>query len=290
MVAAEPAATVICADRRRYVPRRWRKVRLDTLLAERGLFPSRSRAAAAVLAGEVRLGAPARAPHEARPAGGRGRRRGAWPTRPRSRRAAASSSRTRSTRSAFDVAGRRCARRRRLHRRLHRLPAPAGRRARGRARRRLRRARLAASPGRARVTVLERAQRARARRPTICPTGPSSIVVDVSFISLAQGPAGGARRCAADRFDCLAMVKPQFELGRERVGQGRRGARPGRPARGAGRRSRGPPGSSARRCMGFASSGLPGPTGNLETFVWLAEPGRAGASRIVDAAVREVEP
>ena len=30
--------------------------RLDTLLAERGLFESRSRAAAAVLAGEVRLG------------------------------------------------------------------------------------------------------------------------------------------------------------------------------------------------------------------------------------------
>src|ERR1700754_2948149 len=32
------------------------KIRLDTLLAERGLFASRSRAAASVLAGEVRLG------------------------------------------------------------------------------------------------------------------------------------------------------------------------------------------------------------------------------------------
>src|SRR5204863_1339023 len=32
------------------------RVRLDTLLARRGLFPSRSRAAASVLAGEVRLG------------------------------------------------------------------------------------------------------------------------------------------------------------------------------------------------------------------------------------------
>ena len=29
--------------------------------------------------------------------------------------------------------------------------------------------------------------------------------------------------------------------------------------------------------LGFASSGLPGPKGNLESFVWLAEPGRAGA-------------
>ena len=32
------------------------RVRLDTLLAERGLFSSRTRAAAAVMAGEVRLG------------------------------------------------------------------------------------------------------------------------------------------------------------------------------------------------------------------------------------------
>src|SRR5256886_6825895 len=32
------------------------KTRLDTLLAERGLFPTRSRAAASVLAGDVRLG------------------------------------------------------------------------------------------------------------------------------------------------------------------------------------------------------------------------------------------
>src|SRR5438270_12223374 len=32
------------------------KRRLDTLLAERGLFPSRTRAAASVMAGEVRLG------------------------------------------------------------------------------------------------------------------------------------------------------------------------------------------------------------------------------------------
>ncbi len=32
------------------------RVRLDTLLAERGLFESRTRAAASVMAGEVRLG------------------------------------------------------------------------------------------------------------------------------------------------------------------------------------------------------------------------------------------
>ena len=34
-----------------------RRVRLDALLSERGMFPSRTRAAASVLAGEVMLGA-----------------------------------------------------------------------------------------------------------------------------------------------------------------------------------------------------------------------------------------
>ena len=44
------------------------RVRLDSLLAERGLFPSRSRAAAAVLAGDVHLGPGPPAGGEARPA------------------------------------------------------------------------------------------------------------------------------------------------------------------------------------------------------------------------------
>ncbi len=39
---------------------------------------------------------------------------------------------------------------------------------------------------------------------------------------------------------------------------------------------------------GFASSGLPGPKGNLETFIWCS---RAGESMDdVEAAIREVEP
>ena len=48
--------------------------------------------------------------------------------------------------------------------------------------------------------------------------------------------------------------------------------------------------------LGFASSGLPGPKGNLETFVWLAEgsrraPGRSRpAVEDLEAAVLEVEP
>ena len=44
-------------------------------------------------------------------------------------------------------------------------------------------------------------------------------MIDVSFISLAKVlPAVLA--CAAERFDCLALVKPQFEVGRARLGKG----------------------------------------------------------------------
>ncbi len=39
--------------------------------------------------------------------------------------------------------------------------------------------------------------------------------------------------------------------------------------------------------MGFAPSGLPGPKGNLETFIWLAEAGREGAIDDVETAVEE---
>ena len=67
-----------------------------------------------------------------------------------------------------------------------------------------------------RVTVLER-HNARALRAADLPYAPDLIVVDVSFISLMKVlPAAIAT--AADRFDCLALVKPQFEVGREKVG------------------------------------------------------------------------
>jgi 23S rRNA (cytidine1920-2'-O)/16S rRNA (cytidine1409-2'-O)-methyltransferase len=41
--------------------------------------------------------------------------------------------------------------------------------------------------------------------------------------------------------------------------------------------------------LGFASSGLPGPRGNRETFVHLADAGRGGVADL-EAAAREVEP
>jgi 23S rRNA (cytidine1920-2'-O)/16S rRNA (cytidine1409-2'-O)-methyltransferase len=137
-----------------------------------------------------------------------------------------------------------------------------------------------------RVTVLERVN-ARALRPDQLPYAPDLVVADVSFISLAKVlPAVLA--CAADRFDALAMVKPQFEVGRERVGKG------GVVREAADRRAALVAVAAAAQAagaavLGFAPSGLPGPKGNRETFVWLAERGRAGAVADVEAAVAAVE-
>ena len=137
-----------------------------------------------------------------------------------------------------------------------------------------------------RVTVIERCN-ARSLRPDRLPYAPDLIVIDVAFISLTKVlPAVLA--CAAERFDCLGLIKPQFEVGRELVGKGgvvrsaddRRRAlvEVGEAARGLG-----------ASVLGYASSGLPGPKGNLETFVRLAEAAR-GPGVEIDQAAREVEP
>ncbi len=69
-----------------------------------------------------------------------------------------------------------------------------------------------------RVTVMERCN-ARGLTTEMLPYRPGVIVTDVSFISLTKVlPAVLA--CAAARFDCLALVKPQFEVGRGAVGKG----------------------------------------------------------------------
>jgi 23S rRNA (cytidine1920-2'-O)/16S rRNA (cytidine1409-2'-O)-methyltransferase len=137
-----------------------------------------------------------------------------------------------------------------------------------------------------RVTVVER-RNARSLAPADLPYAPNLIVVDVSFISLTKIlPA--ALTVADDRFDCLALVKPQFEVGRELVGKGGvvRDAAARRAALIDVGRAALALGASVH---GYASSGLPGPKGNLETFVWLTEPDRRGADDL-DAAAREVEP
>ncbi len=140
--------------------------------------------------------------------------------------------------------------------------------------------------GDGRVTVLER-YNARHLRPEDLPYAPDLITIDLSFIGLAKVlPAVVA--CAAPSFDCLALCKPQFEVGREGVGKGGVVREPS-DRRAALVAVAGVAERLGASVLGFASSGLPGPKGNRETFVWLAESGRRGVEDI-EAAAREVEP
>lgn len=268
-----------------YTLRRMARTRLDALLVERGLFESRSRAAAAVMAGEVRLGEDG--PRADKPGqlvqgdaqvvvkAGPG-----FVSRGGQKLANALD------RLEIDPAGRHCLD----------VGASTG----GFTDCLLQRGaehvaavdvgygglhwKLRNEP---RVTVIERVN-ARSLESSMLPYRPDMIVADVSFISLAKVlPA--VLGCAADRFDCLALVKPQFEVGRGRVGKGgvvrspddRRSAlvAVGQTVRELG-----------HTLLGYASSGLPGPAGNRETFIWIAEARRPGARIDIEEAAREVEP
>jgi 23S rRNA (cytidine1920-2'-O)/16S rRNA (cytidine1409-2'-O)-methyltransferase len=114
-----------------------------------------------------------------------------------------------------------------------------------------------------RVHVIERLN-AREMEPADLPFVPSLATIDVSFISLTKVLPAVARCLPGG--EVLAMVKPQFELGRNRVGRGVvRDSADRREAILAVVAAARELGLSVR---GFASSGLPGPKGNRETFVW----------------------
>jgi 23S rRNA (cytidine1920-2'-O)/16S rRNA (cytidine1409-2'-O)-methyltransferase len=274
------------------------KRRLDTLLAERGLFPSRSRAAASVMAGEVRVGA--------------GERRAAKPGElvdveervSVSARPAYVSRGGIKLANALDACGLDVWGRRALD-----VGASTGGFTDCLLQRGAREViavdvgygtldyRLRSDP---RVSVMERTN-ARTLTPTmLAPAGsgldgadspPDLATVDVSFISLGKLLAA-VLGCLGEGYGVLALVKPQFELGRGRVGKGGvvRDAADRREALiGAG--------AAALRLgaavLGFHSSGLPGPKGNLETFVWLADPARGAGTReaaALERMAREVEP
>ena len=133
-----------------------------------------------------------------------------------------------------------------------------------------------------RVVAMERTN---VRYLTALPELVNHAVVDVSFISLklALPPVF---TLVAD--EIVALIKPQFEAGRSQVGKGGvvREAGDRRAALTAAARAAQRAGATV---LGFAPSGLPGPKGNRETFVWLGEPGRAGLGDL-EAAAREIEP
>jgi len=135
-----------------------------------------------------------------------------------------------------------------------------------------------------RVVAIERLN-ARELLPADLPFAPSLATVDVSFISLAKVLPAVAG-CLAPGGEALVMVKPQFELGRERVRKGvvRSAADRREAILGAARAAR----DLGLPVRGFASSGLPGPKGNRETFVWCGGGGEEVAD--LEAAIAAAEP
>jgi 23S rRNA (cytidine1920-2'-O)/16S rRNA (cytidine1409-2'-O)-methyltransferase len=258
-----------------------KKARIDAVLAERGLFPSRSAAAGAVRAGEVRIGQDG--PVALRPsqlvepeaplivdAGPRYVSRGGT----KLENALEALELDVSGRDCLDVGASTggftdCL----LQRGAARVAAVDV--AYGQIDQRLRED--------SRVTVIERLN-ARALEPADLPFAPSLATIDVSFISLTKVLPPVARTLAPGG-EALAMVKPQFELGRERVGRGVvRDAADRREAILMVARAAQELGLPVR---GFAPSGLPGPKGNLETFVWCGGEGPEVAD--LEAAILAAE-
>lgn len=138
-----------------------------------------------------------------------------------------------------------------------------------------------------RVTVVERTN-ARDLTPEAIGGPVDLVVADLSFISLASVlPA--LIGCAWPSADIVPMVKPQFEVGRGQVGAGGVVRDPGLRADAVlavARRA----GELGWQTVDVAASPLPGPSGNVEYFLWLrAETDRGlTADALVDKVTRAV--
>lgn len=136
-----------------------------------------------------------------------------------------------------------------------------------------------------RVEVIER-RNARELKPDELPFAADLATLDLSFISLTKVLAA-VTACVTESGRLLAMVKPQFELGRGRVGRGGV-VRDSEARRDALRQVAAAAGQLGLAVGGFASSGLPGPKGNRETFIDLRRRGESLAD--LEGALHEVEP
>jgi 23S rRNA (cytidine1920-2'-O)/16S rRNA (cytidine1409-2'-O)-methyltransferase len=132
-----------------------------------------------------------------------------------------------------------------------------------------------------RVTVLDRTN-VRTLTPDAI-GGPVDVVVaDLSFISLKLVlPALAA--CATPDADLVPMVKPQFEVGKERLGSGGVVRDPSLRAEVV-LEVAAFAGSLGLGLAGVAASPLPGPSGNVEFFLWL----RRGSPPADPDAVRSI--
>jgi len=117
-----------------------------------------------------------------------------------------------------------------------------------------------------RVTVLDRVN-VRSLQPEQVAPPPELVTADLSFISLTHVLPALAE-CAAPDADFVLLVKPQFEVGKGQVGAG-----------GVVREQQlraGAVGGVAKAALdlglgvrGVTASPLPGPSGNVEYFLWL---------------------
>ena len=124
-----------------------------------------------------------------------------------------------------------------------------------------------------RVTVLDRVNVRTLENVTPVP---GLVVADLSFISLTLVlPALVA--CAEPDADFVLLVKPQFEVGKGRVGSGGV-VREAADRADAVRRVTGAASELDLGVLGVTASPLPGPAGNVEYFVWL----RRGAPPLDD--------
>jgi 23S rRNA (cytidine1920-2'-O)/16S rRNA (cytidine1409-2'-O)-methyltransferase len=117
-----------------------------------------------------------------------------------------------------------------------------------------------------RVTVLERTN---ARALDELPFAPQLVVCDVSFISV-RTALPPVLRLAAPGWQAVVLVKPQFEAGRADVGKGgvvRDEAVRARVVREVAEAALG----WNARTIAVVDSGLPGPKGNRELFLHLAQ-------------------
>jgi 23S rRNA (cytidine1920-2'-O)/16S rRNA (cytidine1409-2'-O)-methyltransferase len=138
-----------------------------------------------------------------------------------------------------------------------------------------------------RVTVLDRTNvRSLTQEQT---QGPVDVVVaDLSFISL-KLVLPALLDCAAPDADLLPMIKPQFEVGKDRLGSGGV-VRDPEQRKDAVRDVLTSAAGLGLRTNAVVASPLPGPAGNVEYFAWLrrGEPlDPARVSELVDAAVQE---
>jgi 23S rRNA (cytidine1920-2'-O)/16S rRNA (cytidine1409-2'-O)-methyltransferase len=138
-----------------------------------------------------------------------------------------------------------------------------------------------------RVEVLERTN---ARHLTCerLPFRPSFVTADVSFISLTVA-LGPVLECARPGFRGLVLVKPQFEAGRQRVGKGGV-VRDPMVHRDVLVKVAGWLDQQGAAVVGICDSGHPGPKGNVEYFIAFCDArGPLAATRVdIDSTVRRV--